>query len=181
MNKVYQLQIMLTVTLLVLFAGCASKGDILSQMSEEDIEANKSIVTKMKSRTYNVGLKSASNSISEVLSNISKSARLLENEIGHIISIETGFPVHHNNHKAIKHDQVDEGDTFSNTFKYTSNNDILWVNIRASQLGTGSTNINMTFLRTALGSRGKLTIPLPPKYTQSIYDKLWLAMEKELK
>jgi hypothetical protein len=179
MDKFFQLRILLTAILIVLLAGCT--GDILSQMAEKDIEANKAIVEKMKTRTYNVELKAASNSISEVLSNISKSARLLENEIGPVVSIETGFHALHNNNNAIKSDRLDEGDTFSNTFKYTGSNDILWVNIRASQLSAGSTNINMTFLRTALGSKGKLIRSLPPKYTQSIYEKLWLAMEKELK
>ena len=181
MLKVNQFRMLLMATLMALFAGCTAKGDILSPNVEEDIVANNAIVTKMKSRTYNMGIQSASNSTSEVLSNITKSARLLENEIGQIVSIETGFPLLQNNQDSIKHEQEDLGDTFSNTFKYTSTNDILWVKIQAIELSTGSTNVNMTFVRTVVGSKGSRIRPLPPKFTQSIYNKLWSAIEKELR
>jgi hypothetical protein len=172
---------LLMTTFIISSIGCTSKGNILSQQAKEDIAANNAIVAKMKSRTYNSGIKSTSNSISEVLSNIDKSARLLENEIGQIYYIETGFSVLPNKEEFIKQEQEDNGETYSNTFKYTGTNDILWVRIQARELSTGSTNVDMTFARSAKGNGGKYIRNLPPLHTQSIYEKLWLAIEKELK
>ena len=180
MNQNYKFSIFLIVILSAVFLGCTSKGSILTQKAEEDNAENAVIISRMKNRTYNYGIKSTSNTLSEVLSNITKSARLIENEIGQTVSIETGFPVYLKNQDPLKQDQENVGNTFSNTFKYTTLNDILWVRIHARELSTGSTNVDMTFTKTTIGSNGKSVRALPPKFTKSIYEKLWSAIEKEL-
>jgi len=181
MNTNFQFSVFLTIILIATSIGCTLKDNIRSQKVKEDAAANTAIVSKMKSRTYNLDVKSASNSISEVLSNINKSARLLENEIGLVVLVETGHSDFHEKQDSIKQEQEDEGNTFSNTFKYSGINDILLVRVRASELSTGSTNIVLTFIRIAVGHKKNYIRPLPPKFTLSIYNKLWSAIEKELK
>jgi hypothetical protein len=180
MNNKFHFSFYAIAILIAVSLGCTPKGNVLAQKAKKDSAANTVIVKQMKSRIFNIGIKLTSNTISEVLSNITKSARLIENEIGRTVSIETGFPVLLKNQASLKQGQDNEGDTFSNTFKYKTLNDILWVRIHTSELNTGSTNVEMTFSMTTIGSKGNNIRHLPPKFTQSIYEKLWSAIEKEL-
>ena len=82
---------------LATLAGCVSSHDTLSHIAERDKAANLAIVAEMKSRTYEFSIKTLSNTASQILSNINKSAKLLKDEIGQIESVETGPTFHNNN------------------------------------------------------------------------------------
>ena len=165
--------------ILIALAACASRHNILSHMAEQDEADNLGIAAQMKSRPYEIGIKTLANSVSEVLSNINKSANLLKEEIGAIETVETGAPAQKSAQETSELNEQ-EGKSFRNTFKYIGENYTPWVTARLREINESRTEVDLTFTRTDTDRSETSSLPIPPEHTRSIYHKLWSAIERDL-
>ena len=165
---------------LVALTACIPRHNILSHMAERDKADNMAIVAEMKTRSYKIGIRTLSNSVSEVLSNINKSANLLTEEIGAVETIETGSPVLKKAQEVGKLNEEEGGKSFTNTFKYIGENHTLWVTARIKEISNNRTEVELAFTRTVTDRSEKSSLQLPPGHTRTIYQKLWSAIERDL-
>ena len=180
MSRPQNKNIQLAVIVFIALTACAPRHDKLSQMVEQAKADNLKIITQMKSRTYELNIKPLSNSVSKVLSDINKSAKLLEEEIGIVESIRTGASVMSGNQAIGNIDEQISGKSFANTYEYKGRIHTLQVTARIRELGLDQSEVNLTFARTVGANDESASRQLPPGYTQTIYDKLWSAIERDL-
>lgn len=172
---------------LILFGGlllntvaCSSNPTPKVEAPISDKLANGLIENKMSKRYYFLQVKTLSQTVSDSFSTKTKLENDLQRVLGKIINVETGHQVVPGQGEInICKLKVENGKSFTNTYKYIGTDYTLWLTAHVEELKHQGNLVQLLITATSTKLGDNQLVDLSPEATKSIYNKLWSTIESE--